>query len=199
MSSPATGGTGSTGAENGLGRSAVVGAAAGVVSYVLSYLVVYVTQSGRIEEGLPGLNLLAELFGSDPISAWQVAGWMFYNAHFVETTAPGALGGTQSRNIIMQADGGGFLFVVVPVLLLVAGVAAGLATGAHTPLGGARSGALVAAGYLPLAVVGAFLFRYTAGDVSVAPDIVTAVLLAGAVYPAAFGAIGGAASSVLSD
>jgi len=48
-------------------------------------------------------------------------------------------------------------------------------------------------------VIGAFLFRYTVGDGSVAPDLITAVLLAGAVYPAVFGAIGGAASSLLSD
>ena len=182
------------------GTSGIVGgAAAGAAAYLLGYLSVYVTQSGRIEEGLSGLNFLAELFGNDPISAWQVSGWMFYNAHFVETVFPALFGGTQSRNLLMEAEGAGFLFLVPPVLLLVGGLVAGRVAGADTPLDGARSGALVAAGYLPLALVGAFLFRYAVGDASVAPDVVTAVLLAGAVYPAAFGALGGAGSSILGN
>ncbi|TKX84156.1 transporter [Halorubrum sp. SS5] len=175
------------------------GAVAGAAAYLLGYLSVYLTQSGRIEEGLSGLNFLAELFGNDPISAWQVSGWMFYNAHFVETVFPALFGGTQSRNLLMEAEGAGFLFVVPPLLLLVGGLVAGRVAEADSPLAGARSGALVAAGYLPLALVGAFLFRYAVGDGGVAPDIVTAVLLAGAVYPAAFGALGGAGSSLLSN
>jgi len=48
-------------------------------------------------------------------------------------------------------------------------------------------------------VIGALLFRYSVGDGSVAPDLVTAVLLAGAVYPALFGAVGGAGATLLSD
>ncbi|QWC18105.1 transporter [Halorubrum sp. 2020YC2] len=200
MSSSPTGATAATtGSDQSIARDAIGGAVAGAAAYLLGYLTVYLTQSGRIEEGLSGLNFLAELFGGDPISAWQVSGWLFYNAHFVETASPGLLGGTESRNLLMQADGGSFLFVVPPLLLLVAGVVAGRVAGARTPAEGARSGALVAAGYLPLAVVGTFLFRYAVtGGGSVAPDMVTAALLAGAVYPAAFGAIGGTASSLLS-
>lgn len=198
MSSQPTGGTAATtGPEQSIARDVIGGAVAGVGAYLLGYLAVYVTQSGRIEEGLTGLNFLAGLFGEDPISTWQVAGWMFYNAQFVDTVFPPVLGGTQ--NVLMQAEGGSFLLLVPPVLLLVAGVTVGLSAGARTPLDGARSGALVATGYLPLAVIGAFLFRYTAGDGSVAPDLVTAVLLAGAVYPGVFGAIGGVGSSLLND
>ncbi|SDF53820.1 hypothetical protein SAMN04488067_105133 [Halorubrum xinjiangense] len=200
MSPSSPGGTtATTGSDPSITREATGGAVAGAAAYLLGYLSVYLTQSGRIEEGLSGLNFLADLFGGDPISAWQVSGWLFYNAHFVETVSPGVLGGTSSRNLLMEAEGAGFLLFVPPVLLFVAGLVAGRVAGADSPLDGARSGALVAAGYLPLAVVGAFLFRYSVGDGSVAPDIVTAVLLAGAVYPAVFGAIGGAGSSLLSD
>ncbi|WP_144049550.1 transporter [Halorubrum salipaludis] len=179
----------------------VGGAAAGAVAYVLGYLVVYVTQGDRIEEGLSGINFFADLFGGDPISTWQAAGWMFYNAHFVDVNAPSLIGGAQSGNLITQADGGSLslLFVLPPLLLIVAGLVAGRTAGASDPADGAQAGAFVLAGYLPLAVIGAFLFRYSVGDGTVAPDLVTAVLLAGAVYPAVFGAIGGAASSLLSD
>ncbi|MGQ3328222.1 transporter [Halorubrum sp. FL23] len=179
----------------------VGGAAAGAVAYVLGYLVVYVTQGDQIEEGLSGINFFADLFGGGPISTWQATGWMFYNAHFVDISVPSLIGGAQSANLISQAEGGSLalLFVVPPLLLVVAGVVAGRAAGASDPADGAKAGAFVLAGYLPLAVIGAFLFRYAVGDGTVAPDLVTAVLLAGAVYPAVFGAIGGAAASLLSD
>ncbi|WP_435093020.1 transporter [Halorubrum sp. N11] len=177
----------------------VGGAAGGAVAYVLGYLVVYVTQSTRIEEELSGINFFADLFGGDPIATWQAVGWLFYNAHFVDIDSPSLIGGAQSTNLITQADGGSLLFVLPPLLLFVAGVVAARSAGASKPAEGAQAGAFVLAGYLPLAVVGAFLFRYAAGAGTVAPDLVTAVLLAGAVYPAAFGAIGGAASSLLSD
>lgn len=177
----------------------VGGAAGGAVAYVLGYLVVYVTQGDRIEEGLSGINFFADLFGGDPISTWQAAGWMFYNAHFVDVNAPSLIGGAQSANLLTQGEGGSLLFVLPPLLLLVAGVVAGRTAGASDPTEGAKAGAFVLAGYLPLAVIGAFLFRYAVGDGTVAPDLVTAVLLAGAVYPAVFGAVGGAASSLLSD
>ena len=198
-SSPSGGTTATTGSDPSIAREAVGGAVAGAAAYLVGYLSVYLTQSGRIEEGLSGLNFLAELFGGDPISAWQVSGWLFYNAHFVETVSPAVFGGTSSRNLLMQAEGAGYLLLVPPVLLLAAGLVAGRVAGAESPLDGARSGAFVLAGYLPLALVGAFLFRYAVGDGSVAPDLVTAVLLAGAVYPAVFGAIGGAGSSALSN
>ncbi|ELZ42920.1 transporter permease [Halorubrum saccharovorum DSM 1137] len=175
------------------------GAAGGAVAYVLGYLVVYVTQGDRIEEGLSGINFFADLFGGDPISTWQAAGWMFYNAHFVDVNAPSLIGGAQSANLLSQGEAGSFLFLVPPLLLVVAGVVAGRTAGVTEAVDGAQAGAFVLAGYLPLAVIGAFLFRYSVGDGTVAPDLVTAVLLAGAVYPAVFGAIGGAASSLLSD
>lgn len=180
---------------------AIGGAAGGAVAYVLGYLIVYVTRGDRIEEQLQGFNFFADLFGGDPIPTWQAVGWVFYNSHFVDTQIPALIGGAQSTNLISQADGGSlsFLYVVPPLLLIVAGLVAGRTANATEPGDGARAGAFVLAGYLPLAVIGAFLFRYSAGDGTVAPDIVTAVLLAGAVYPALFGAIGGAASSLLSD
>lgn len=47
------------------------------------------------------------------------------------------------------------------------------------------------AGLGAVAGAGAYLLGYAVGDGSIAPDAVTAVLLAGAVYPVVFGGIGG--------
>ncbi|MDZ5809836.1 transporter [Halorubrum sp. AD140] len=179
----------------------VGGAATGAVAYVLGYLVAYVTQQSTVETELEGFNFFADLFGSDPIPTWQAIGWVFYNGHFVDTQVPSLVGGARSVNLVSQADGGSLtlLFVVPPVLLIVAGLVAGRLAEATEPVDGATAGALVLVGYLPLAVVGAFLFRYSVGDGTVAPDLITAVLLAGMVYPAVFGAVGGAGATLLSD
>lgn len=181
-------------------RGLVAGAGAGAVAYVLGYLFAYVTQSGQVEDQLAGFNAFADLFGGDPIPAWQGVGWLFYNGHFVDTQVPSLIGGARSLNLIAEADGGSLtlLYVVPPVLLIVAGIAVARIAGATAPVDGATAGASVLAGYLPLAVLGAFLFRYSVGDgAAVAPDVVTAVLLAGAVYPAVFGGIGGATATLL--
>lgn len=192
-----------SGAATGTGSEASLasGVATGGAAYLLGYLITYVTQSDRIEEGLSGINFFADLFGGDPVSVWRGAGWVFYNAHFVDLSVPSLIGAAQSVNLVSQAEGGllGVLFVVPPVLLAIAGAVAGRTAEAATPADGARSGSLVAAGYLPLAVIGAFLFRYPVGDGSVAPDLVTAVLLAGVVYPVAFGAVGGAVAGVVEN
>ena len=179
----------------------VGGAAAGAAAYLLGYLFAYVTQAGAVEEQLAGFNLFADLFGGDPIPTWKAVGWVFYNGHFVDTQVPSLVGGSQLTNLISQADGGSLtlLFVVPPVLLTLAGLAASRVAGATEPVDGATAGAFVLVGYLPLAVIGAFLFRYSVGDGTVAPDLVTAALLAGAVYPAVFGAVGGAGATLLSD
>jgi hypothetical protein len=179
----------------------VGGAAAGAAAYLLGYLFAYVTQQSAVENQLAGFNLFADLFGGDPIPTWKAIGWVFYNGHFVDTQVPSLVGGSQLTNLISQADDGSLtlLFVVPPVLLTVAGLAASRVAGATEPVDGAKAGAFVLAGYLPLAVLGAFLFRYSVGDGTVAPDLVTAALLAGAVYPAVFGAVGGAGATLLSD
>lgn len=173
----------------------VGGAAAGVAAYLLGYLITYVWQSGSVEERLQGINFLADLFGSDPIPVWQAIGWLFYNAHFVRTRFEGGLGGPSSENFIAAAEGGSLaLLYLVPVALLVgAGLALAVVERAEEPADGALAGAAAVVGYLPLAVVGAFLFSY---DGSIAPDTVTAVLLAGVVYPLVLGAVGGGVAAV---
>jgi hypothetical protein len=176
----------------------VEGAVAGVSAYVFGYLVTYLATSGSMEERLSGFNFIAELFGGEPISVWQGVGWLFYNAHFVRTRATGGLGGPRSQNFIAASDGGAIvLLYLVPVVLLVGvGFVVARLAGADEAADAAAAGAAVTLGYFPLALIGRFLFSY---DGSVAPDLVTALLLAGLVYPLIFGAVGGAAWSVFSE
>lgn len=167
------------------------GAGVGAGAYLLGYLLIYLATSGSMEERLTGFNFLAELFGGQTVAVWQGVGWLFYNAHFVATRSTGGLGGTRSINFIAESDepGAVLLYLVPIVLLVVAGLLVARWDGAQETADAATAGVTVVFGYLPLAILGRFLFQY---DGSVAPDIVTAVLLAGAVYPLVFGALGGA-------
>jgi hypothetical protein len=79
------------------------------------------------------------------------------------------------------------------VLLLVAGLLLARVAGADTPADGAGAGAGVVVGYLPPALAGAIVFSHGG---SIAPDLVTAVLLAGVVYPVVLGGVGGALAGV---
>jgi len=173
------------------------GAVTGLAAYVLGYLISYVWLSGSIEERLAAYNFIAELFGGEPIAVWQGVGWMFYNAHFVSTRIAG-FGGTQSQNFIAGSDGGSIalLYAVPIVLLLAAGLLTARLADADEPADGAIAGAAVAIGYFPLALLGRFLFSYQG---SAAPDLVTAVLLAGLVYPLVLGSVSGVLGSAIGD
>jgi hypothetical protein len=150
----------------------------------VGYLVTYLSQRGAVTGRLRAINAVADLLGGDPVPIWKAVGRLFYNAHFVPTTVPG-LGGPQTENFV--AGGPTLLYLVAPLALLAAGALAARAAGPEPWL----AGGLVFAGYLPLAVLGAIGFGYGVGDGAVAPDLVAAVLLAGVVYPVAFGAVGG--------
>ena len=182
-------------------RTAGFGAASGAVAYVLGYLIVYVTQRSDVEQQLSTFNVISDLFGGDPIPAWQAVGWLFYNAHFVDTELPGLVGGARVENFIAASDDGSLtlLYLVPPLLLLAAGFAAAYLADADEPGVGVPLGALVTVAYLPLAVTGTVVFAYAVGDGAIAPDAVTGVLLAGLVYPAVFGGVGGALAGVVGN
>jgi hypothetical protein len=74
-----------------------------------------------------------------------------------------------------------------------AGIGAAAALSGPDATGADRvSGTFVVTGYLTLAILGVVPFGHAVGDGSIAPNAMTAVLLAGAIYPAVFGALGGA-------
>lgn len=170
----------------------VTGAGAGVGAWVLGYLITYVWQAGTVREQLRAFNFLAELLGGEPVPAWIGIGWYYYNAHFVSTLVPG-FGGTRAENFIAAADGGALslLYILPPAVLLVSSAVTVGRAEASTRLNAAVAGGSVTLGYLPLCIVGMFVFVYSVGEATVRPDGVTAVLLAGIVYPVVFGGLGG--------
>lgn len=174
-------------------ESAVAGLAAWIVGYVLTYFLV----ATDIETS--PLNRFIELVGGES-ATYELVGWIFYNAHFVDITYSGVSVFSPPASFIGGEDGfTALLYLIPPALLVIAGVALGRYRGVTTPKDGAIAGVLVTPGYLVLAVIGVFLFTVSVGDTSGAPDLLPAVVLAGVVYPAVFGALGGAVAALTSE
>lgn len=170
------------------------GAVTGLVAFLLGYVLTYAWKAPAIEEALGGINAITELLGGQTIPTWKAVGWLFFNAHVVATRVPILGGGTRLVNFIDASDDGSLvlLYVLVPVLLALAGAVVARYGRSDSFGSAAAAGATIVVGYLPVVVVAALLFGHVlGGDVRVAPDLVTAVGLAGVVYPAFFGAVGG--------
>jgi len=170
----------------------VPAAVAGVVAYLVEYLVIYLWQANSVRSQLRGINAVIQLLGGRAIPAWQAVGWLFYDAHFVAFTYPGLGGGRTATNLIPNGNAPQLLYVVPPIALLIAGYLVARYAGSVGPGGGAIAGAAVVIGYVVLSVIGVFAFRVTSGNAWVGPDVVTGILLAGVVYPVVLGGIGGA-------
>lgn len=177
------------------GTPYLLGLAGGVAAWLLGYLVVYLVSSGRVR-GSIGTQLLTELAGGD--ATWKLVGWLFFNAHFVDVVFDAPVLGVRALDLIAQYGGSStYLYAVPPAFLLAAGLLVGYRTGTEGLGDAAVTGFLLIPGYLLLSVAGALLFAVGGGDVTAAPDLVTAALLAGLVYPALFGAVGSAAGDQL--
>ncbi len=180
-----------------LGRGALMGAVAYVLGYLLTFLVVSVSEASGST-------------GDSPVPGWKVVGWYFYNGHFVNLDISGQFPGVAASDLsslVAASDSATVQLVyLVPVVALL--IAAVLLYRQVGPLEEARdaavAGALVVVGYLPLTLIGAVLTAYTGaieifgfeiGSVTIQPQLLPAVLLAGLVYPLALGALGGLGAS----
>lgn len=193
-------------------RPLTAAAAAGAGAYVVGYVLTYAWTGGRVgtmatevtayvefsSGGTTVVNepTLAALVGDGGPAATTWAGWLYHSAHFVPldvTNSAARFGFGSVPNPVLAAEGplGTLLFLLPPVLLALAGW---LASGRRSrPSSGARRGATVAAGYLPLAIAGALVFVaepsiWRRG--AVGPDLLASVLLMGIVYPVVFGGLG---------
>ncbi|MCG1003756.1 MULTISPECIES: hypothetical protein [Halobacterium] len=184
--------------RNSLAANVGVGAAAGAVAYVLGYLVTYLWQGSTVGEQLEGYNAIVELFGGDPIPTWKAVGWLFYNAHGVSFTVPTFGSGQATQNLISNGDASMLLYLVPAVAVVLAGFVVARYANASDAAAGAQAGASVLAGYVVLAAVGLFVFEYAAGGSAIHPEYALGVLLAGLVYPAVLGAVGGVLGAVTS-
>jgi len=169
------------------------GAAAGVGAYLLGYLVTYLLHGSSIRDAF--VTGVIEFFAGDPV-AWKLVGWLFYNAHGVAATVPG-LFGESTVNFVAGSGEPALTALYAVVALAVVGAGAATGLGTESLAEGAQAGATVVLGYLPLAVVGAFLFRVGGDDAVAGPTLVTAILLAGLFYPLVLGAVGGAVAGAV--
>lgn len=181
-----------------LKEGAIAGAAAWIAGYVLTALIVLV----RIEDS--ELGDIADSAG-DSASGVDFVGWVFFNGHVVDTVIEGSVLGFGGSSAVSFVGGDGFtpLLYLIPVALLVgAGLAVGRFHGVTEVGDGAIVGALVVPPYLALSVVGAVVFRVSAAGGGVQfsghPELLPAVLVAGVVFPAVCGAIGGIVAALRS-
>lgn len=168
--------------------TAVLGATAGVVAFALGLLVSFFAGAPTAGRVLRSFVPLRDA-GAHLAPAWKVGAWLFYDAHFV---------GTRVGDAGMVADlvsmaGVEFLYLVPPVLLLLAGGGVALLVGAADPRRGLVAGTTVAVGYL-LAVV---VLLPLVGFAGIGPVALRAAVVAGIVYPVAFGGAGGALVGVV--
>ncbi len=167
----------------------VVGTVAGVAAWVSGYVCAYLIAGTRVRES--GLNRVLEFLGEGTV-IYKLVGWVFFNSHFVDTVFEGAPV-TVAANTIGGDDGfTTLLFLVPPALLVAAGLAVARYEGVATSDAGIRAGLSVVPAYFLLSILGAFVFTITAGPATGRPDLLLAAVLAGVVYPAVFGAAGGA-------
>ena len=170
---------------------AIAGTAAWIVVYVLTALVVL----ARIDD--TELGDISDTVGDDA-SGIDFIGWVFFNSHFVDTVIEAGFLGFGGSSTVSFIGGDGFtpLLYLVPVATLVgSGLAVGRSVGVTETADGAVAGALVVPPYLVLSAIGAVVFRVSTealgASFSGQPELLPSVLLAGIVFPAIFGAIGG--------
>ncbi|MFD1586768.1 hypothetical protein ACFR9U_07225 [Halorientalis brevis] len=174
----------------------VRGAATGAAAWVLGYLLTYVLVAPDLRNS--SLNRIIEAFDGAP-ATYEMVGWVFYNAHFVSTVfqdIPFVGGGSVSY---VGGEGGftALLYGLPIALLFAAGLALARADGTADTTRGALVGATALPGYLALSIAGVFLFAVSVGSATGAPDRLAGVFLAGIVYPALCAAAGGVSGAVL--
>lgn len=181
--------------DDGIGRAAdslplSAGAVGGAGAYLLGYVLAYLWKGAAYRDALSRIGPIVEAFGGNAPPPWKVVGWLYYSAHFVQSRV--SVGPVSTYvNLVAQTDGVSALYLVPPLFLLGAGYLVASRTDAASAVDGAKAGATVVVGYFVLALVGAFVVRVGGSG----PELVPAALLAGVVYPAVFGGVGGAVAA----
>ncbi|GAB3037711.1 hypothetical protein [Natronobiforma cellulositropha] len=176
------------------------GALAGAGAWIVGLLVSAVVTLSAVREDLRVI-VIEEVTGSR--IDWQAVGWLFYNAHNVDTEVPRiSLLSSGYQNFLTGGEETlWYLFLLPPVALVAAGalVAVRARHESRSPADTALAGATVAVGYAPLCILGIVLFAVDVGSATIRPDPLMAVLLAGVAYPLVFGGLGGLAVGALSS
>lgn len=166
----------------------IYGAVFGFLAYLVGYLLAYVTALESVTRSVRGHSQL-EAAGGVLAPAWKIAGWAFFDAHFVGTRFPTGAG-------LIDLVGLGsveFLYLVPPLLLLIAGAIVASIANVPDSRSGMLAGMTPTIGYLLFVIIGTDLVSYA----GIHSDFVRAVVIAGLVYPLGFGAIGGSLVGLL--
>lgn len=165
------------------------GALAGAVAYITGYVTTWVFFT------LERSNVINDFSGSP--DTFEMVGWLFYNAYFVPVE-PSEIG--DPVNILALSSSTVGLTVPRPLwtLSIVAVlVFAGLSVAARSSTAPALAGASIVTGFLPLSIVGSFVFT-TAGAFGqlvrvqlASPETFPSSVLAGIAVLVVCGAIGG--------
>ena len=172
-------------------RGRAAGVVGGAVAWVLGYVFTYLIVAPDVRNSL-GSRVL-EIFAGDPATL-EIVGWVFYNAHLVQTVFSDILIPGSSSEAFIGGDPGftPLLYAVPVALLLAAGLAAGRIQGTDEPGAGIVAGLAVVPAYFVLTLAGVFLFAIEIGGGTAGPDLITSVVVAGIAYPAIAGGLGGA-------
>ena len=167
--------------------SVLLGAAGGAAAYLVGLLVTFVTAG----IAAASLSFDGPLSGTAP--GWKTQLWVFYDAHFVGTQTASVfgpdgtlIGGGELFNTI-DLLGVEYLYAVPILVLVAAGAVVASVAGASDPYDGLRAGMGVTAGYVAMVVLGLL----AAVHLGTGPSPLRAVVIAGIVYPVAFGSLGG--------
>jgi len=191
-----------------LGAGAAAGALAWVTGAIVTYLAVLFVlkppdETGQTPDPSSGFGDIGEGVGRELAQSlaqvpFEGSGMLFFNAHFVPTEID-VLIFSESLNFVDTLGGPWTaLYVLPPLALVVAGAAVVSRTPVVDSRAAAKTGAVVTAGYLPMVVIGTQLYTISisvssgfSASISIGPSLVLGIVLAGLVYPLAFGAIGG--------
>lgn len=183
------------------GFSPLGGAIYGVVSFITVFIITTGYFIYRISNAAG-----TEFDLEDAFPVPEFVGYPFYNSHRVNTPIEFNAGGFGSQTVadgyfdlINQLTAVGapefnpLVFNAIPaaVLFLTGYVIAGRAGSSLSAESSAAAGASVAVGYLPLFVLGTFVFSVDDPEIVAGPELGLGLLFFGALFTVGFGGLGG--------
>ncbi len=182
----------------------VEGAVLGGAAFALGLVVTFVVSrlDDDLSERMDSLSELGTFTGFD-VGTLDAVIWVALEAQFVDIESTFEGGGTSETETVMLLSEASFPELVYTGLVVGTLVATGFLlvrlAGAPSGREALLHGATLVVGYLPLTLVGIFLSRSsqsssalgTTTSITVGPDLLVAVLLAGLLFPVVLGALGG--------
>ncbi len=163
----------------------IEGALLGVIAWILGYGITFALVAPRVRER--PIHRIVEALEGEP-ATYELVGWVFLNAHFVQTVFRNVpLIGTFSTTFIGNDGFGPSLYVIPVIMLVLAGMALAYHQNATSPVAGARAGLGLLPGYALPSVISVFVFEVTIAGARGSPDLLPAIVLAGIAYPIVVG------------